>query len=177
MGFRAPSNRTPFNFSHIDCLENVKVENAGGKYFGQKPYIVTADLITDKFIENAGSKRLFKLGELIGPQMEMYQEEERIQPIQSDYNRTYYRELAFNIPEGYEVVNLKDAEINEVYKIDGEITMAFISKLEIDGNKVKVVIDEYYDVLDLPKEEFTEYQRVINAAANFNKVVLIFEKI
>ena len=158
-------------------IESINVENAGGKYFAQKPFIVSAELKTDKFIENAGNKRLFKLGELIGPQMEMYQEEKRVQPIQGDYNRSYYRELTFNIPEGYKVVNLKDAEINETYETDGEITMAFVSKLEMDGSKVKVVIDEYYDVLDLPKEEFEEYQRVINAAANFNKVVLIFEKI
>lgn len=157
-------------------IENVKVENAGGAFFGQKPYKVSANLITDKFIENAGDKRLFKLGDLIGPQMELYQEEGRIHPIQSDYNRSYHRELAFNIPEGYKVVNLKDAEINETYKIKDVTTMAFISKLKIEGSKVKVVIDEYYDVLDLPKEEFSAYQRVINAAANFNKVVLIFEK-
>ena len=157
-------------------IKDLKVENVGGSYFAQKPYIVSATLETEKFIELAGNKKLFKVGELIGPQMEMYQEEARIHPIQSDFNRTYYREIEFNIPTGYKIVNIKDAEITETHN-KGDIEMVFKSVVKVDGNKVKIIVDEYYNALDLPKEDFVNYQRVINAAANFNKVVFIFEKL
>lgn len=157
-------------------IKDLKVENAGGSFFAQKPYIVSATLETEKFIEMAGDKKLFKVGELIGPQMEMYQEEARIHPIQSDFNRSYYREIEFNIPAGYKIVNIKDAEITETHNKDN-IEMVFKSVVTVTGDKVKIVVDEYYNALDLPKEDFVNYQRVINAAANFNKVVFIFEKI
>lgn len=157
-------------------INDLKVENAGGEFFGSKPFKVSATLDTEKFFESAGTKSLFKLGELIGPQMEMYQEEKRVLPIQSDYNRSYHREITFNIPEGYKVTNLSDINIKETHSSVKDDDLAFVSSYTREGNKIKVVVDEYYDTMDLPVSEFADYQRVINAAANFNKVVLIFEE-
>jgi hypothetical protein len=41
---------------------------------------------------------------------------------------------------------------------------------------VKVVIDEVYKKVRFPADEFDEFKKVINAAADYNKVVLILEK-
>lgn len=158
-------------------IEDLKVTNEGGSNFGEKPFITEARLVSNKFIENAGETVLFKLGELIGPQMELYQEEERTLPIQMMFNRTYLREIVFTIPDGYQIKNLDDINIKEEY-IDeetGEVALAFYSSYKQEGNKVIVSSNEYYNVLEMPKEDFEAYQRVVNAAANFNKILLVIE--
>jgi len=157
-------------------IKNLEIQNKGCKHFGTKPYIAEADLKSDKFLDYAGNKYLFKLGDLIGPQMELYQEEERKLPVQSDYNRKYYREITFNIPNGYNIANLDDINIQKTHNDkDGSIDMTFHSIYKIEGNKVTVQINEYYHTMDFSKEEFREYQEVINAAADFNKIVLIIQ--
>lgn len=54
--------------------------------------------------------------------------------------------------------------------------MVFSSNYEVNGNKVTVTIDEYYKQFYFPLSLFEDYTRVINAAADFNKVVLVFIK-
>ncbi len=158
-------------------IKNLEIKNKGCEHFGVKPYIAEADFKSDKFLDFAGNKYLFKIGDLIGPQMELYQEEERVLPVQSDYNRKYHREINFNIPEGYKVANLEDIKIEKTHKNDeGTVDMTFQSLYEVKGNMVTVKIDEYYHTMDYTKEEFANYQKVINAAADFNKVVLIIQQ-
>lgn len=159
-------------------ISNLEIENKGCENFGVKPYIAKANLKSDKFLDFAGNKYLFKVGDLIGPQMELYQEEERVLPVQSNYNRKYYREITFNIPEGHKVVNLEDININKFHENEDEvIDMAFKSFYTLEGSSVKIQIDEYYHTMDFSVEEFDEYRRVINAAADFNKIVLIIQPI
>jgi hypothetical protein len=142
-----------------------------------KPLVISANVNTDKFLEVAGMKYLFKVGELIGPQMELYQEEKRELPVQSDYNRAYHRELTFNIPEGYKIVNLEDINMDVTHKTKDKVDLAFVSTFKQEGNTIKVTIDEFYELMDMPKEEYESYQAVVNAAADFNKIVLIYEPI
>lgn len=158
-------------------IEDLKVENKGGNNFGVKPLVISANVNTDKFLEVAGMKYLFKVGELIGPQMELYQEEKRELPVQSDYNRAYHRELTFNIPEGYKIVNLEDINMDVTHKTKDKVDLAFVSTFKQEGNTIKVTIDEFYELMDMPKEEYESYQAVVNAAADFNKIVLIYEPI
>jgi len=41
----------------------------------------------------------------------------------------------------------------------------------------KVIIDEYYKEIYLPEEHFEGFKNVVNAAVDFNKVVLVLESI
>lgn len=158
-------------------IKNIKWENEGGKNYGVAPLIVTADLISDKFIQNAGNKYLFNVGELIGPQMELYQEGERNLPVEQSYCRSYYREIDFSIPFGYRIVNPEDLNINVIHGDESDPELKFVSEYTKIGNQYHVEIDEYYEKLDIPLDEFKGYQDVVNAAADFNKIVLIIEKI
>lgn len=163
-------------------LENLEVQNANAIDFGVKPFRVSADFTSLDFLEKAGPNYLFKIGELIGPQMEMYTEEtsERRQNIEANYGRVYHRELNFTIPTDYEIANADSAVFNFVHVEENDqgsdTTMAFISTIQQDGNQWKIVIDEYYKHLEYPVEIFDKYKQVINAAADFNKVVLILQK-
>jgi hypothetical protein len=58
----------------------------------------------------------------------------------------------------------------------GDGSAIFRSSYTLEGKTLKVVLDEYYKRLDYSLEEFEEYRKVINAAADFNKVVVYLEQ-
>jgi hypothetical protein len=159
------------------AIENLEFENKGANNFGVKPFIAKATLKSDYFFEKAGTKYLFKAGMLIGPQAEMYKKEKRYMPLDIAYPHGYKRTIEFNIPEGYKVSNLDQLKINETYTRNGsDTTMAFVSDYTTEGNKITISVLEYYKEYQYALSEFEEYRRVANASANFNKVVLVFEK-
>jgi len=164
------------NLTEDAKINSMEVENASFEDYGVKPYKFKANFTSKAFIESAGDKLLFKIGELIGPQLEMYQETARRLPVESEFNRRYYRELTVNVPNGYTVKNLDALILNEVYKENGEIIAIFNSNYTYENNTLKVIIEEYYNKIDWPVELFETYRKIINAAADFNKVVLYLEK-
>jgi hypothetical protein len=54
--------------------------------------------------------------------------------------------------------------------------MGFISSYTIEGNKLVITIHEYYKEINYAKSRAENYRKVINASADFNKVVLVIEK-
>ncbi len=72
------------------------------------------------WLEKAGNKILVKIGEIIGPQVEMYQEKPRQFDMDVNYPHTLDRTIEFTIPDGYKVKNLNDLVINKVYKDNNE---------------------------------------------------------
>lgn len=141
-----------------------------------KPFIIKAAGKSSSFIEKAGPKYLFKLGSLIGPQVEMYQENERQNVVENDFNRLYDRTIKFNIPEGYQIKNMDDINLDVNYGKDGNKIYTFESAYEIKGNQVEVHVLEYYKEINCPIEDFEAFRKVINAAADFNKITLVIEK-
>lgn len=152
-----------------------QVYNEDPSMFGIKPFRIVANVDYNTFIETAGNKYLFKIGELIGPQLEMYQKKERVLPVESEFNRNYHRVITFDIPEGFDINNLDDLNIENYYEKDGETLLAFSSFYVQEGNKITVTADEYYKIIEIEPELFDVYRKVINSAADFNKVTLILE--
>jgi hypothetical protein len=128
-----------------------------------------------EFIEQAGDIILFKAGDLIGRQSELYQEDERQNLIENDYNRGYLRTIEVEIPEGYSIQNPQDIDMDVDASDNGKVVYLFKSTHEIKGNKLIIKIDEYYDQIFFPVERFEEFRKVINAAADWNKVVLVMQ--
>jgi len=159
-------------------MEIIEIEstNATPKDFGINPMIVEAKVNSEAFMEKAGDKYLFNVGGLIGPQMEMYHEKKRILPMESQFGRNYHRVITFTIPEGYEITNLDDLNINKSKVEKGKTLYSFKSSYTIDGNKVTVTCDEFYAILIISPEEFEEYTAVMNSAADFNKINLVLVK-
>lgn len=139
-------------------------------------YKLTASLVTGKLVERAGNNILFKIGEAIGPQDQLYQEEERKTNVENSFNRLYHRTLRFTIPEGYRIKNADDLKLNIVISDKGTDAYGFVSTYKIEGSQLVVDVNEYYKQLSFPKERFEEFRKVINAAADFNKIVLVLEK-
>lgn len=143
--------------------------------FGIKPMQVKYKMSSDVFVNKAGRKYLFKLGDLIGRQVEMYQDKKRILPYEERFQRVYDRVITVNIPEGYKVANLEDINIKNQYEKDGKILFLFHSYYTLEGNKLTVKADEYYTENIVAPELYEEYRTVINSAADFNKITLVLE--
>ncbi len=157
-------------------IKELEVQNEGTIFFGVEPLIAKGTFVSSNFIEKASDKLLFKVGELIGPQAEMYQEETRKLEVENDFNRVYHREISFNIPDGYEIKNLDVLNIEVLCMKDGKRSAAFLSNYSIDGDQVNVAVEEYYKDIIYTLEQFEDFRNVINAAADFNKIVLFLEK-
>ena len=159
-------------------LEEFEIKNASLDSFYLKPFVIRGKASSNSsFYDKAGNRYLLKIGELIGEQVEMYQEEERKLPVENEFNRKYDRTISFKIPDGYKVRNLDDLNMDLSYSEEnGEVAMGFHSEYEIIGDKVVVNIVEYYKKLYFPIDKFNEFRDIINAAADFNKKVLVFEK-
>ena len=153
-------------------IENASFDN----YTDNKPLIIQATVRSEGLLENAGNKLLVKIGEIIGKQVEMYQEKPRQFPIQVAYPQTEERFIQFTVPDGYAIRNPGDLVIKHEYKEGDEVTMGFASDYKLDGNTLSVHILEQYRRTSYPLSQYEEFQKVINAAADFSKVTLILEK-
>jgi len=52
----------------------------------------------------------------------------------------------------------------------------FVSSYELKGNQLVVTVFEYYNETSYPVSQYFIYENVMNAAADFNKVVLVMDK-
>jgi Domain of Unknown Function with PDB structure (DUF3857) len=155
--------------------ENTKIENTATADFGVKPLITKADFSSAEMVEKAGAKYIIKLGLLIGPQMELYQDEKRKLPVMNDFKRRYLRKITFKIPAGYQAKNLESLKLNVVDSAK-DIQAGFISDYKVEGDLLIVTIDEFYKRIDYSVKEYEAFRAVINAAADFNKATIFLEK-
>jgi len=165
------------NLSEDITIKNTDLLNGDPELFGVKPIQVNVDFSSEAFTEQAGKKYLFKVGELIGKQIQLYQEKARVLPVENEFTRSYYRTININIPEGYKVANLNDINIDNSFVKDDIELLAFKSFYEINGNTLKITADEHYRENIIETSNYESYRTVINSAADFNKLVLIFEPI
>lgn len=193
-GYTSAIYRSAFNFTSQEEQKNIlkemvkfgtnsetilssKLENPGFEEFGKnKPFVINASVKANELMEKAGNKILLKVGDIIGPQVEMYQEKPRVFPIEIVYPHVLYRDITIEIPDGYVAKNLESLNIQQAYPASGEPTMFFRSSYELKANILKVTIREEYRVADYPIDQFPPFVKVINAAADFNKVVILLEK-
>ncbi|MEM1338401.1 MAG: DUF3857 domain-containing protein [Bacteroidota bacterium] len=156
-------------------VNTAEVRNEDPELFGVQPIQFALDFTSDAFMEKAGRKYLFKIGELIGPQIAMYQEKKRELPYENDHNRSYYRTLRVELPKGYRIANLDDLNIDNTYEADGKELFSFTSYYEVQDNVLQITADEHYRKNSVSPALFEEFRTVINSAADFNKITLILE--
>jgi hypothetical protein len=161
-------------------VEDLMVENYKPSSLDEvnKPLVIKAKLTADHYVEPVGdTKILLKVGELIGQQSEMYQEKPRFTPVDIDFAHSYQRLITITIPEGYEVKGLNALNISYAYNNEkGEPSFGFISSYKQENNRLVITCNEYYKDLFYPLSQFADFKKVINAAADFNKITILFEK-
>ena len=167
--------------SVADKQEDIQSSTVSGEGFENystgTPLLIKASVKVPKLIEKAGPKYLFRIGDVIGKQSELYQAAERTQPIDLEYPHFLNRTITVNIPEGYTVLNPEAINMKAEFKNEqGLVTTAFTSDYKIDGKKLTVNISEFYGQLHFPITDFETFRKVINASADFNKVTLLLGK-
>lgn len=163
------------NINENITLTSQSIENGSSSLFGSEPLKFIMKFTSDAFVNKAGRKYLFKVGELIGPQIEMYQEKARQLPVENEYQRSYYRTITVTLPEGFEITNLEDINIDNSFVKDGKELLSFKSYYSLEGNILTITADEHYRVNYIPLETYEDYRKVINSAADFNKITLVMQ--
>ena len=142
-----------------------------------KPFIVEGQMESAALLDKAGPRYLFKIGTLLGPQTELYQKEERQFDVENDNNHRYLRTIRFDVPAGYAVRNLNDLNVDVKAGLDAaKPEFDFRSSYVQNGQTITVTVAENYRQLRWPKADFEAFRAVVNAAANWNKVVLVLDK-
>ncbi|MEZ5045824.1 MAG: DUF3857 domain-containing protein [Chitinophagaceae bacterium] len=158
-------------------IDNFVYENADFEsMMKEKPTSIAATIHASDIIEKAGNKYLFKIGELIGRQAEMYQEKERKYDMDIPNPHQYTRKLKIHIPNGYTVNNADKLNMDVSSSSNGKESCKFTSSYTIHDNILEVTCFEIYHVSHSPISEYETYKKVINAAADFNKIVIVLEK-
>ncbi len=142
----------------------------------KKVFVTTGKVRSAALVEKAGLNYSFDVGKVIGPQAEMYEDKQRMTDIENDNNHGYVRTLRVVVPEGYEVTNINDVVMDVFVERNGTRSMQFKSSYVQEGNTYIITVHEFYNEIRVPKADYELFRKVINAAADFNKKHLVFEK-
>ena len=156
--------------------KTLTTENDGTDFIGKKPFVLNVTYGGKDLTKKAGDNYLFSIGETIGKQMEFYQENKRTLPVEIDYPHFYTRNLKILLPKGASIKNLDKFVMDYKTQINGKNEAAFISKYTKKGDEILVENTEFYNIINYPLNKFEDYKAVINAAADFNKIVIIVTK-
>ncbi len=139
-----------------------------------KPFVVNSTIESSALLEEAGDSYIFQLGKIIGIQSELYQEKERVHPIEMQFPNQYNYSITVAIPKGYTLEGLESLQIHKKMVVDGKKLCKWDSDYKIEGNKLIITVEESYYVNEFPKEHYAEFRQVINAASDFNKAAIVF---
>lgn len=156
-------------------VDNIVVENDSSDLYGFKPLIGRGTMKSENFIEKGGENYLFKVGMLIGPQAELYNSKKRVSQVETGAPRKYQRKIEVEIPAGFEIKNIESLVI-DVQPDKTNSSLGFTSNYKMEGNKLTVTISEWYNNFNYTVEEYLYYEKVMNTAADFNKIVLILQR-
>lgn len=141
------------------------------------PFVLSYQWETEEYIEQNGENLLVKYGELIGPQVQMYDKLERQNIIQSYYPHIHTSEVRIAIPEGYTAQGFENKNRQLAFKDqDGNDLFGIDIKVELLGNEIVMKIREYYSKIEYPVSDYMNFREVINAAADINKYTLLLKK-
>lgn len=164
------------NYTVETEFKELKTENDGVEFIGKKPFVLNVTFDGKDLVRKAGDNYLFSVGQTIGKQMELYQENKRVLPVEINYPHLYTRKIKIILPDGATIKNLDKFNMSHTADVNGKTEAAFISKYEQKGNVITVDNTEYYNILHYPLANFEAYRAVINAAADFNKIVVVMNK-
>jgi len=164
------------NYTAEAEYKSLKAENDGTEFIGKKPFVLNVTFDGKDLTQKAGENYLFSIGETIGKQMEFYQENKRTLPVEIDYPHLYTRNIKILLPKGATVKNLEKFVMDYKTQVNGKNEAGFISKYTKNGDEILVENTEFYNIINYPLDKFEDYKAVINAAADFNKIVIIVTK-
>ena len=135
--------------------------------------VVEEKFRVEELISKAGRNYIFKIGSLIGSQLELDEDDmTRESDIRLSYQKKYSYNIEVNIPEGYHVESVESLNYNVVNDI-GEFTAV----AKIVDNKIIIKTNKKYKKLFTPKEEWNNYIDFLEAAYEFSQKRIIIKKV
>jgi len=184
--YLSENEKTDFliDFFTINGLNNKKVNNYEIRNFDisnnsfNNPLLINSTLTTSDLVEKKEGLIYLKIGKVIGQQSNLFEEKERINPIEINFPNSYDYNIKVNIPRGYRIVDFSELNKSKEYiSVDGNSTAKFQSKVTVNGDKLSINIKEYYKELRYNKKRYQEFREIINAAAKFYDSTILLEKI
>lgn len=169
-------------FEDVDVdIKNYTISNKEYEfnYDNSKPFTFdTTVQVKEAWLENAGKNYLFSIGKVLGKQTDLYQEKDRKYPIDLYYPKKYLHTINLTIPNGYTVKSVDNLAFSKQMKDleTQEVIGSFVSSAKIEGNVLKISIEEFYNFTHLEKERYAEYRDLINTAFDFYKSSLVLTK-
>lgn len=168
-------------FNDIDVeVQKYSFENQEYKnnYDPEKPFTINSDIkVKESWIENAGKNNLITIGKVLGKQTSLHQETNRTNPIVISYPKKNINYINLNIPSGYSVKNVGSLAFNkEIKNANNDVIGLFKSTAQIEGNTVKIAVEEFYNFTYLEKEKYNEYRDLVDALYDFNNASLILTR-
>ncbi len=164
------------NFTVDTEYSTLKSENDGTSFIGKKPFIIDLTFEGKDLIQKAGDNYLFSIGQTIGSQTELYHENKRMLPVEIDYPHSYTRTIKIILPKGATAKNLEKLAMDYQMQLEGKTQAGFLSTYKVADNEITITNNEFYNLVNYPLAEFENYRKIINAAADFNKAVIIITK-
>ncbi|OXA80012.1 protein of unknown function [Flavobacterium aquidurense] len=168
-------------FNDIDVeVQKYSFENQEYKnnYDPEKPFTINSGIkVKESWIENAGKNNLITIGKVLGKQTSLHQETTRTNPIVISYPKKNINYINLSIPSGYSIKNVANLAFNkEIKNANNDIIGSFKSTAQIEGNTVKIAVEEFYNFTYLEKEKYNEYRDMIDAIYDFNNASLILTR-
>ncbi|SHL53920.1 DUF3857 domain-containing protein [Flavobacterium saccharophilum] len=168
-------------FNDIDVeVQKYSFENQEYKnnYDPEKPFTINSDIkVKESWIENAGKNNLITIGKVLGKQTSLHQETNRTNPIVISYPKKNINYINLSIPSGYSVKNVGSLAFNkEIKNANNDVIGLFKSTAKIEGNTVKIAVEEFYNFTYLEKEKYSEYRDLVDALYDFNNASLILTR-
>ena len=67
-------------------------------------------------------------------------------------------------------------KLNIAYRDKDQVPFLFKSDYVVKGDIIEVRVEEYYKQIYAPLDRYEDFRKVVNAAADFNKITLVLEK-
>ena len=160
-------------------VESYEVENTDmNSLMYNLPFIVNCTISSESLLEEAGDSYIFQIGKVIGTQSELYQETERVNPIEMTYPNQYDYDIKIHIPKGYTAEGLEVLNIDKSFKsVTGEKICKFESSYKLEGDTIVITIQEFYKSNEYNLNRYEDFRSVINAASDFNKTSILLKAI
>lgn len=158
----------------VKQIQNAKVSDV--ETYG-RPLIIDYDWKTTEYTENTGDRMIIRFGELIGPQVQMYDKETRFNPIDVAFPHIAIHEVRIRVPEGHTAKGYEGLNRDLAFKSEsGEDLCGIKVEVFLEGNEVVMKIREFYAKTEYSISDYPVFRQVINAAADINKFTLLLQK-
>ncbi len=184
--YLSENEKTDFlvDYFTINGLENKKVNNYLIENFNlsdnhnNTPLLINSSLTTTDLIQQKDGKLKLNIGKVIGLQSNLFNENDRINPIEINFPNSYHYKIQIDLPKGLKLIDYTELNrSNQYVSVDGTLSAEFNSKVRLIDNKIEIIVVEYYKQLKYNKARYLEFREVINAAAEFYESSMILEKI